>query len=71
MVHLIKYWLRLLQSDKKSLAFKCMNEQLQKIDSHWILSIKKFYIGVVFSMSRLTKALLALKNKLESKYKTL
>ena len=41
MVHLIKYWPRLLQSDKKSLAFKCMNEQLQKEDSHWILSIKK------------------------------
>ena len=41
MVHLIKYWLRLLQSDKQSLAYKCMNEQLQTEDSQWILSIYK------------------------------
>ena len=77
MVHLIKYWLRLLQSDKKSLAFKCMNEQLQKEDSHWILSIKKIlymcgfqHVWINKSTFSIEKLAFALKRKLESKYKT-
>ena len=77
MVHLIKYWLRLLQSDKQSLAYKCMNEQLQTEDSQWILSIKKIlYISgfqhvwvnkITFNIEKLA---FALKGKLESKYKS-
>ena len=77
MVHLIKYWLHLLQSDKKSLAFKCMNEQLQKEDSHWILSIKKIlymcgfqHVWINKSTFSIEKLAFALKRKLESKYKT-
>ena len=77
MVHLIKYWLRLLQSDKQSLAYKYMNEQLQTEDSQWILSIKKIlyisgfqHVWVNKSTFNIEKLAFALKGKLESKYKS-